>query len=341
MKSGTSGRGQRGVPRRESAKLLADIEIVPAWNPIEALIEQLQDPSRSNRALIALVAEGKAVVPSLAAFLCSSKRSGLPEARLLAVEALGILKGTFALDVLIGVAREPLAEIADPVVRLAEESVVSCAALALADFRDHRARETLLDLVKSKPLVGVAEAFEKLKDGRAMPYLVAWLEEDFVAEPTSRAILAFGQDAIPALMKSLGEKHCDHGTEMPLSQRRRARILEILNILAEPGAASVFELHMHEPADEVRFKALEGLLSHGSLNQQRRAFDSMLRLLDSQESSLRASAEELIRHHAGRCRDLLEAEIDRRRAAGESEDRFYPRASALSLLLRILEQSRS
>lgn len=122
-----------------------------AQERLRRLITQLADPSRNSQALLVLLAEGEETVPVLAEFLRSSKPSSLPEPRFLAVEGLGILKGPEALEALITVATEKLGEISDPVVRLAEETVVSRAALALADFPDESlARETLLELLKEK-----------------------------------------------------------------------------------------------------------------------------------------------------------------------------------------------
>ncbi|MGH9395921.1 MAG: hypothetical protein ACRD18_03590 [Terriglobia bacterium] len=100
----------------------------------------------------------------------TSKLSTVAEPRLLAVEGLSILKGGQALEVLIEVATESLGDIPDPVVRFAEEAVASRAAFALADFTDASAHEALLKLLHRKPLAGVAEAFEKLRDTHALPH---------------------------------------------------------------------------------------------------------------------------------------------------------------------------
>jgi hypothetical protein len=315
------------------------MEIVGTTKEIKALIEELNDPIQCDQALLALIGEGKAAVPALAEFLRTSKPSSLPQARLLAVEGLSILKGPDALDALIAVATERLAGIPDPVVRLAEETVASRAALALADFPDSRARETLVDLVSGKPLIGVAEAFEKVKDARAVPHLVRWLEDDFVAEPAARAILAFGRAAMPSLLESLNERRRQHGSETRLSQRRRWRILEILDALAEAGDASTFEEFVEDPVEEVRLKAANAILNHGNPDQQRRAFKIALRLLDSHERDIRAATEELLRGHLAAGPDLLEEEIQKRKAAGESEHMIFPRGTALALLVRIQRQT--
>jgi len=104
----------------------------------KALLEQLGDPSRSSRALLALLMQGHDGVQALVEFLRTSKPSSLPEARLMAVEGLSIVKDPEALSALIDVAGEPLDAISDPVIRLAEQTVASRAARILGDFPNPR-----------------------------------------------------------------------------------------------------------------------------------------------------------------------------------------------------------
>jgi HEAT repeat protein len=300
----------------------------------QPLIQQLRDPSRSSQALLALLGKGKDAVPALAEFLRSSKPSSLPEPKLLAVDALSILKGPESLDALITVATEALGEIPDPVVRLAEETVASRAARALADFAEPRARGALLRLLEQKPLIGVAEAFEKLKDARAIPYLISWLEDDFIAEPAARAIRAYGPPALPSLLKSLTEKHSLHGSETGMSQRRRARILEIVAEMVHEEISSVEHL-LDDPVEGVRLNAARAVLNRGNHTQQERAFATALRLLDSFDRYLRASSEEILVAHFQVGPELIEEEIRERKRAGEPEDQFFPRESTLAILLRI------
>jgi len=300
-----------------------------------SLIEQLGDPSRCNQALLALLVKGEDCVRALAEFLLSSKPSSLPEARLLAVEGLTILKGPEALGALISIASQRLDDIPDPVVRLAEETVASRAALALADFPKPRAREALLKLLEGRPLIGVAEAFEKSWDLRAIPYLVSWLEDDFVAEPASRAIRACGHWAFSALVESLGEKNLQHGRETGMSQRRRARILEILADLLRSDEIHLIEDLLDDPVEAVRLNAARAVLARGNGFQQERAFGVALRLLDSMDRGVRTSSEEILLAHFGVGAHLVGEAIRQRQLAGESELQFFPRESTLAILLRV------
>jgi HEAT repeat protein len=313
---------------------------MPIQGATSTLLKQLGDPSRSSQALLALLMKGHDGVRALVEFLRSSKPSSLPEARLMAVEGLSIVKDPEALSALIDVAGEPLDEISDPVIRLAEQTVASRAARILGDFPNPRAREALLGLVKGKPLAGVAEAFERSWDLRAIPYLVSWLEEDFVAEAASRALRVCGRFAFSPLIDSLGEKHLQYEQETGMSQRRRARILEILDDLIRIDEVHLIESLLDDPVEAVQLNAARAVLDKGSRAQQRRAFEVALRLLDSSERNVRTLSEEILLEHPGVGHHLVEQEIQRRELAGESAQQFFPQESTLVILLRIRKKGR-
>jgi HEAT repeat protein len=310
-----------------------------ARKAISRLIRELGDPRLGNHALLALLTKGDEAVPALAEFLRSSKPSSLPEPRLLAVEGLSILKGPEALEALMEVASEKLGEIPDPAVRFAEEKVASRAARTLADFPDEpRARETLLSLLDQKPLTGTAEAFEKVQDFRAIPRLVEWLEEDFVADAAWRAIVACGTASVPALLSSLREKYERYGTETGMSQRRRARILSILCELATQESVAGLEDLLDDPVDSVRWHAIRLLLEKGGVAQQRNALQGAIEFLDSSDSFTRSECEDLLLAHFDRGWKLIEKEIHRRESLGESDKNLEPRETTLAILLRILRR---
>lgn len=305
----------------------------------ESLIEQLINPARSSQALLALLAKGKDSVPLLVEFLRASKPSTVAEARLFAVEGLGILKGSQALEALIQVAAEPLEDIPDPAVRFAEEAVASRAAFALADFDDPNARRTLLEMLDRKPLAGVAEAFEKLRDGRAIPRLIEWLGEDFVSEQASRAILACGRTAIPQLRASLQVKKTRYGSETGMSQRRRARILCLLADLADAEEIDSIQDLLQDSIEPVRLSAVQLFLRCGTLPQKLAAYQSGLILLDTRDNGIRNRCQELLASFFHLGSQLVQEEIERRRVWGESEEAAYPRETTLAILVRIARKS--
>jgi len=302
---------------------------------IQELTRQLLDPSRSNAALLGLLEIGREAVPALAEFLRTAKPSTVAEPRLLAVEALSLLRTGEGLEALCAVATENLAAIPDPAVRLAEESVVSRAARALAEFAEPQVRTTLLQLVRGKPLLGVAEAFERIKDPRALPALVYWLQEDFYAQAAERAIVATGHAAVPWLLAYLKQRETAYDLETGASQRRRALILEVLANLGGAHLVPVFEHHLDDPVEDVRWGAARALVQHGNNDQKRQALRVALQMLDSSANSRRVEGEELLAEHLHLCADLVEEEVRRRRAQGESEKPLAPRESTLEILLRL------
>ena len=302
---------------------------------VRDLLDQLGDPSRSNQALLGLMLQGEEGTRSLAGFLLSSPPSCVPEARLLAVEGLSILKNPEALSTLVSVASRNLAEISDPVVRLAEETVASRAALSLADFPSPRAREALLKLLDGKPLLGVAEAFAKSWDLRAVPRLVSWLEDDFVAGEASRAISVCGRMAFSALLDSLREKHTQCDCETGMSQRRRARILGLLADILRGDEVHLIEPALEDSVEIVRLNAARAVLNKGNAAQKERAFEVVLSLLDLSDRALRGDAEDLLLEHFSIGHQLIEREIQRRDHAGEAAGELFPRESTLGVLLRI------
>jgi HEAT repeat protein len=308
---------------------------------ISRLIKELGDPRLGNQALLALLTKGDEAVPALAEFLRSSNPSSLPETRLLAVEGLSILRGPEALDALIDVATKNLGGIADPVVRFAEEKVASRAARALADFPDQPcARETLFSLLGQKPMVGTAEAFEKLRECRAISRLAEWLEDDFVAEATRRAIIGCGPSGVAALLCSLRAKHERYGTETRMSQRRRARILSILCELATEESVHGLEGLLADSVATVRWNAIRLLSEKGSAAQQQKALQGAIEFLDSLGNFTRSECEELLLVHFDLARGLIVAEIDRREAKGEPDKNFEPRETTPAILYRILRKGR-
>ncbi len=305
------------------------------------LLQQLADPTQSNQALLAIMLKGNEGVHALAEYLRTSKPSSLPEARLLAVEGLSTLKGPEAFSALVYVAGERLDEIPDPVIRLAEETVASRAAEALGDFPGPLARDVLLELAKGKHLIGVAEAFAKAWDVRAVSYLVSWLGDDFVAEAAGRALRRGGRSAFSTLIDSLREERGAQEIESRMSRRRRrARILEILDELILPDEIHLIEDLLDDPFEMVRLNTARMILSKGSAAQQNRAFHVALSLLDSTTRVLRAQCEEILQEHFAVGHSLIEQEIERRENLRELPKQFFPRESTLRILLRIQRKGR-
>jgi hypothetical protein len=125
-----------------------------------------------------------------------------------------------------------------------------------------------------------------------------------------------------------------------MSQRRRARILEILADLLRSEEINRIEALLDDPVEAVRLNAARAVLSKGTGVQKERAFAVALLLLDSSDRGVRASSEEIQVEHFGVGYHLVEQEIRRRELAGESAQEFFPKESTLVILHRIRKKGR-
>jgi len=80
------------------------------------------------------------------------------------------------------------------------------------------------------------------------------------------------------------------------------------------------------------------LLERGSTAQQQKALHGAIEFLDSADSFTRSECEELLVAHFGLARKIIEGEIDRRLATGESEENYEPRETTLAILYRIFRK---
>ena len=146
--------------------------------------------------------------------------------------------------------------------------------------------------------------------------------------------------AFSALVESLGKKDIPHDRETGTSQRRRARILEILADILRGEEVDLVEAMLDDPAEAVRLNTARAVLARGTRVQQEHAFEIALRMLDSSDRGVRAGSEEMLVEHFGVGDHLVEREIRRRELAGESAQEFFPKESTLVILHRIRKQGR-
>ena len=125
-----------------------------------------------------------------------------------------------------------------------------------------------------------------------------------------------------------------------MSQRRRAQILELLADILRSKEVDVIEPALEDPVEIVRLNAARAVLANGNGAQKERAFEVVLRLLDSPDRALRGNAEDILLEHLTVGHQLVEREIQRRNLAGESAEESFPRESTLSVLQRIRKKGR-
>ncbi|MGH9395920.1 MAG: hypothetical protein ACRD18_03585 [Terriglobia bacterium] len=120
-----------------------------------------------------------------------------------------------------------------------------------------------------------------------------------------------------------------------MSQRRRARILEILAEMAHTEEIASIQDLVQDPVELIRFNAVQLFFRCGTDPQKLVAYQSGLTLLDSRDNGIRNGCQESLISYAYLGSQLVEEEIERRRALGESEEPCYPRETTLAILVRI------
>lgn len=218
------------------------------------LVKALDDLQQNLDAQLQLIMMGEAAVEPLMEFLLSAPALH-PEPRRLAAEALGAIGGERAIDGLIRTLTVNDVRDRDPAIRLAEEVVRNCAAEQLGRLGDRRAVGPLLDALDRFHLVGAAEALARLKEKRAIPLVIDRLEDPFIRERVSKALLTFGQEVQGPLIETLSVKRLVHGEESRGSQERRAEAVRLLGQMKSEKAVEPFVELLRDEAREVRLQA--------------------------------------------------------------------------------------
>jgi hypothetical protein len=138
---------------------------------VRALVNRLNQLHEGWKVQCELIALGQEAVVPLVRLLLSPP-SIFPQLRRWAAEALGIIGGDQALEGLCKVLSYHDVIAADPVVRLAEETVRNCAAEQLERLGDPRAIAPLLQALRRQPLPAAAQALASLAVDAAIPVII-------------------------------------------------------------------------------------------------------------------------------------------------------------------------
>lgn len=193
---------------------------------IDLAIDRLKSLYGGEAALVEIINAGADAIPSLRDLLFTEEPSGLHQPRCRAAEALAAL-GAF--DVLADFLRTPR-QVADPVERLGEDTVISTAARAIARRREEWVYRLLVDLAARRPLSGILAGLGAFHCKDAIPLLVDALGEDDVRLTAEAVLRDFGKAARPALIAAaLGGGIGRSESESRLRKRRSALglVLEI------------------------------------------------------------------------------------------------------------------
>ena len=200
----------------------------PFDDAVAKAMARIRSLSDGDGGVLDVIACGSRSVPALRELLFTIDQSGIPDARIRALEALRALGAQeTSIDFLLS-----SHAIADPVARLGEDAVVGAAARMVDNPADDRIFPYLVDMTRARPLVGIIAALGRSKRLEAIPALVRALAEDETRQEAENALLNFGVAAKPELLlvtaepQSAGEKE----TESQVRQRRSAlRLLDLLD----------------------------------------------------------------------------------------------------------------
>lgn len=243
-----------------------------------ARLEALRD---GDRAVLDLVALGRAAIPELRDFLFRREPSGLFQPRCNAVSALASLR---AEDVLLDfLEHAPSVEIADPVERTGEDAVISAAARALRHRRDDACFTALMEIAKQRPMAGVIEALGDMGRDLAIPRFIEGLSSDFTRGVAGVALSKFGHKSRPMLIAVALNPRPSEESETTTSLRMR---WSALGVLADIGV-TIEEWSLLKPlmdARDIRIAALTcrlALATRQPLLDRDEALSRLIRLLKS------------------------------------------------------------
>jgi len=214
---------------------------------IRRLVEKLDSLLEGEEAAVALVACGQRAVEHLREFLMEGQPRGIYQPRRWAVEALA---GLEAKDVLLEYLRRQR-PILDAVVRMGEEAVQNAAAMALRQWPGEDVYELLTGIVQHCHLPGAVATLGELGCTKAIPYIVAALE-DGVCRPTAEeALRKLGEAAVQELILAALNPWPDRDKESPSSLLRRgsaARLLAEIGVSEEQWIGLRSLIHETDPA---------------------------------------------------------------------------------------------
>lgn len=284
---------------------------------MQALVNRLNALHEGWKVQCELIVHGQEAVAPLVDFLLSPP-SMFPQPRCLAAEALGIIGGEQALEGLCRLLSLHDVTEADPVIRLAEETVRNCAAEQLERMGDRRAIPPLLRALRRHPLPGAARALASFDVDAAIPLIVDYLEDDFVRDRMAAALLAFGPQAIEPLIKTLQRRTCLGDEETPASIGRRAAAARVLGELGEARAVEALRPLLREPALEVRVEAAVALthLAEGEVFAE--AASTLIAALDAEPARLSWRAEEGLSVAGAAAVDLIARALEAALVEGDS-----------------------
>lgn len=302
---------------------------------VQALVNRLNQLHAGWQVQCELIACGQEAVGPLVEFLLAPPAI-VPHPRCWAAEALGTIGGEQALAALCQVLSIHEVTEADPVTRLAEETVRDCAAEQLERLGDRRAVPPLLQALRRQPLPRAAHALASFDVHAAIPLIINYLEDDFHRDRMAAALLVFGPQAVEPLIETLQRRTCLGDEETPASIGRRAAAARVLGELGDTQAVRALHPLLYDPVCEVRLEAAAALipLTEGKVFAE--AVSELIADLDAEPLRLKWRAEEAL-CRAGPAAVCLMAQAVEDTLMGENNAGMGPLSrETLARLIRLL-----
>lgn len=307
-----------------------------AGKQITELVTALNSLHDGESAVDALVAHGSQAIPHVARFLLEGRISSVAEPR---VRAVRVLERLGAVDVLIRYLRAPR-PVSDPVLRFAEEAVESHAARALARWKSDESFQAVLQLFKSRSLLGAAEALGKFGRVEAVPYLIRALGDDFCAPVAEEALEEFGPAARDWLRSTVMAPEPNDVDEIPSSVCRRRRSMRLLlRIGVQTADWDWLAAIVTSPDAELATTAAMASYPSAPAENREAILRALVSSFDSLPWNLQIEIEEFLVDHREEARNVLRDEI-RRREMQSAEATAHDKTLALvrSVLARKAER---
>jgi hypothetical protein len=248
--------------------------------------------------LAEVVALGEAAVAPLEALL-RGPADAVFEHRARAADALAAIGGRPAAAALTRALEDSATRTLTGAREAAELALLSRIARRLAGVAGRAAREPLLAVLARRCDPGCCAALGRLRERRALPRLVACLEDGYAQGACREALRAFGDAAAPALIARLTELRIDEGA---LGAAARAAALELLGECAPERARPLARAALTDPQLAVRLAGASWLAHAGEADAT--ACEVLMTLLAEPDPQIVGAATEALACCGERARAL-------------------------------------
>lgn len=249
------------------------------------VVARLRDTHSGPLALEEVFAFGIDALPPIEDLL-RGRTEVVTQPRCLAADALGLIGGPAAIDVLIRALQDALSRQQSLVLNFAEQTVASRIASNLGALSTTAATsDLLLRGLNELHLIGCIEPLTEKLDARAIPALIDCLADDYVRGTAIKSLARFGPKAETALIKRLNHVSPD---ESELSSLARASAAELLGEIGSDECHIVLSKALQDRQLPVRRAVAVALVRSGDASRQ--ALELLIDSLDHRDQGIAEAA---------------------------------------------------